>query len=470
MKTIVLMTLWVVSLGILEAKEGSSVRGGGHVIEQSGNVELLDLVSQATCEWKSGSMLMNENTKIVEYLGKIEQLDWYLALEFKREIEYLSWCFTGGLSFLSPEDEESFVMQTSQGVLQVGIRYGDSVYLDRQKFTRLSTSSQALLVFHEMAHSYLPMGLEMRKFKLMSTVDSLRRVAFGQIRTQEQLHRQLAENDFDFPLTVNALTAYKHQLTFLLAGPDIQELELLKSEQPESFLSLDLEDRLDLLASWDRPTVINQRSVLVETLKRLFARGVLADYQKIFFQNYETLNPAMIALPYLNQVPDEHRQLVKASPYYTQIIEEGVGFLQSAQVQIQGSRLIANRPLIAMADTTLTASALPVTSLPTLGNYNGDLPLEISALAHVVIASAQIGDFADIEIKFGENSAFQQAFKMAEIFSALEDMDTPISREKELAQRVLRKVQRNMQDKFVQILSDHLSEEEKQRVLSILKM
>src|SRR4051794_8074148 len=77
--------------------EGVGVRGGGEVVDINGELFLRDIVEKSVCDSKTGSEMLAAAPATEKLLAAVEKLDWYFALELKRELRFLRFCMTGTL-------------------------------------------------------------------------------------------------------------------------------------------------------------------------------------------------------------------------------------------------------------------------------------------------------------------------------------------------------------------------------------
>lgn len=435
------------------------VRGGGHVIEVNGKLELVDLVTSATCHWISGQELIQQSSGVNSILAKIEKLDWYLALELKREIEYISWCMTGNLYSVPANDNDSFVQQLTRGVQQAAFRYNESAYIDQHKFNKLSSSSQAYLIFHETLHSYLPMNLEMRIFKLQSLVSTIRRIDLGQITNRRSLHLNLSQNHMDFPLTVDKLDAHKKSLSFILAPIHDRIALVLNTKNPESLIHQSVARAIPYLAKWDKLAVQNSDSSINEVLLEIFKEGNLHEIQFVLNeQTYERINPASVALSIYEELSPEVQELVKNSRYFTKIVQNGVDYLNGIRFTILNGRIISTMNLQKLSSQCEELEIRYTTSLtPMSRNKKCQLPTQLQAISNLLVIMAKYNDEQIIRSLFLENQELISALRFENAMKNLGSLNTPISRERLLALNVLTDIQKAMKALMVNTIQDKLS-------------
>ena len=438
------------------------VRGGGHVVEVNGKLELVDLVTSATCHWISGQELIQQSSGVSSILTKIEKLDWYLALELKREIEYISWCMTGSLYSVPANDNDSFVQQLTRGVQQAAFRYNESAYIDQDKFNRLSPSSQAYLIFHEALHSYLPMGLEMRIFKLQSLVSTIRRIDLGQITNRRSLHLNLSQNQMDFPLTVDKLDSHRKSLSFIL-GPIQDRLALvLKTKSPESLIQPNVRKAIPYLAKWDQLSVQNSESSISEVLLEIFKEGNLHEVQFVLNeQTYERINPASVALSVYEELSPEVQELVKNSRYFAKIVQNGIDYLNGIRFSILNGRIISTENLQKLSSQCEEIEIRYTTSLsPMLRNKRCQLPTQLQAISNLLVIMARYNDEQIIRSLFLKNQELISTLRFEHTLKNLENLNTPISRERALAINVLKDIQKSMKALMINTIQEKLSSKE----------
>lgn len=425
----------------------SGVRGGGHVVEVNGQLELVDIVTSATCDWFSGKEIKEKSVAIDQILKKIEKLDWYLALELKREIEFLSWCMTGNLYSLPAGDADSFVQQLTKGVQQVAFRYNGNAYIDQSKYSRLNQSSQAYLVFHEMLHSYLPMDLEMRIFKLQSLVSAIRKVDLGQITTRERLHLNLANGDMNFPLTVNKLEPYKKSLQFILGTTEERIETILSTNEPEKLIHSKILEALPYVANWDKEAILRAGKSISDALVMIFLSQDLNNIRFVLSQQkYNKINPAAVALSVYDQLSPAVQNEVTASSYFLNIIKEGSDYLNEIQFIISHGRIVGDLALQSISDKCQLLTPVYTTSLVQL-NEQCQLPPKIQAIADIIVTLIETENDEVLE-QLETNDDLILALRMELPRSRLTQLDSPIAREKDSALNVLKTIQAKLVDRM----------------------
>lgn len=458
-KNLIAVTLGLAITSPLWAQEsvGSGVRGGGHITEVNGQLELVDLVTTATCDWYSGDEMLTSVPEVNKIIKKIENLDWYFALELKQEIEYLSWCMTGKLYSVPAADDDSFVIQLTKGVQQAAFRYQDAAYIDQDKFSKLSPQSQAYLILHETLHSYLPMTLEMRRFKLMSLVSTVQKVDKGQINTRKALHLNFAKNELDFPLTVGRLDPHRKSLEFLLAGPVEQAQRFLKEDAPEKWLVRSNLNPLDLRSD-HREAVKNPAKALRSVIEAILRNADQAQVRRVLMdQRFDRLNPASIGLGIFSELTPETQAEVLASRHMDQIVASSVRFLKSMTISLSGNRLVGNVELQSLSDqcheTTYYLTSLSVTG-------KCELPLEIEGLGAFIVKMVEHGQIDLLKKIVLSNAELISSIKLTSLKEKLNGMETPIRREKSLAVLVLGDLQAALVKNLKHYVKDRLCAED----------
>ncbi|MCT4641813.1 MAG: hypothetical protein N4A33_05895 [Bacteriovoracaceae bacterium] len=441
--------------------------GGGHVIEVNGKVELLDIVSQGTCDWQSGESLINANPYINTMLEKIRKLDWYLALELEHEIKYISWCKTGKLYSVPAADDDSFVQQISDGVQQAAFRYNESAYLDKNIFDQLSDKSKAYLIFHETLHSYLGMSLEMRQFKLMTLVSTLRKVDLGQIENRETLHLNLKRSSMNFPLTVNELSPMQDQIEFALSNLKDRKKMFLSVNKPEELISEKIFEIIPFISSWDVEAITNYQQAFSETIRSILMDGREDEVNLIFeSQVFVATNPAGIALKRFFTLSEKVQEKVVSSIYFNKIIQDGFNSIKTIDLSIKNNRIAGDRVLQSL---TMNAKELKVKYLVDLQTGVAELPVQLQMMAKMISVLAKDNRFEKIEEKFAKNKVFKDAISLAPVFEKLEALDSPIQREKKLAKLVLNKIKSSLKQQLKQTVKNDLSVDKYEKIMTILK-
>ncbi len=449
----------------------SGVRGGGHVVEVNGNLELLDIVTNATCNWFSGKEIITQRSHVQKILNKIEKLDWYVALELKREIEYLSWCLTGNLYSVPSTDDDSFVRQLNRGVQQAAFRFNENAYIDSTKLSRLSQSSQAYLIFHEALHSYLSMGTDMRIFKLQSLVSTIRRVDLGQITTRESLNFNLSRNDMEFVFSTNKLDVFRKSLEFLLSDVDTRIVEILKAQAPEKLVHQNIQAALPYLAKWDRPVVASAQKILTGSITEVFKRGNLDDVKIILHQQtFEKINPAALALSIIDELSEEVRREVTLSNSFKKIIKESANKLGKINFTLVENRITADLSLQSITEQCQESRPVPTTSLTGLyKNSNCELPSEIIGLVDLIVFTIKSQEMSTFDTQILNNQELIRSLRLEIAFESLRLLVPAIPREKVLAEAVLGKIQKSFVDQLDEVFFKRLSFEDYQKIQPFLK-
>lgn len=439
------------------AGENSGVRGGGHVVEVNGKLELVDIVTSARCDWFSGQEMRNQSQAVNKVLKNIEKLDWYLALELKREIEYISWCMTGNLYSVPAGDADSFVQQLTKGVQQAAFRYNGNAYIDQSKYSRLSNNSQAYLVFHEMLHSYLPMNLEMRIFKLQSLVSTIQKVDLGQITTRESLHFNLSKNEMDFPLTVSKLEPYKKSLQFIFSSLAERTESILATKEPEKLIHSKITDSLPFVADWDKQAVLKANKSITDALLEIF-RGQELSVVKFVLneQIYKQINPAAAALSIYDELSEEVQKEIMSSPYFSKIIKEGADYLDGIQFSIVNGRIVGDLALQSLSGQCLELSALHTTSL-IVQNESCQLPVKIKAITDIMVRLAETENDQTLEEQLERNDRLIQALRMKKALEAIEVLNPAIAREKTLALNIVQNIQAELVKTIIKDVTQRVS-------------
>jgi hypothetical protein len=256
---------------------GGGVRGGGQVYDVNGSQELFSLLTTSKCEIsKSGYKMMQEIPLIEETLEKIAAIDWYLAFEFRREIGYLDFCFTGPLKWTDGWTESQRKEAERQSIHKKdpreiytenwAIRVNRVVFIDRNLFDqqgnpgsqrRPLTPEEVMerrtnKVFHEMMHSYYDDMNDLRRKEKMSGMEKLIvNIREGIITDTDGLYSSFRTNGFYFPQTHQILAANREAITFLL-NDSRQQLEMImKAEEIDDLWDIDLTSVLPHLSWWD---------------------------------------------------------------------------------------------------------------------------------------------------------------------------------------------------------------------------
>ena len=444
-------------IGSSFAGDHSGVRGGGHVIEVNGQLELVDVVSNATCDWFAGQELIKYYPAIEQTLKKIEKLDWYLALELRREIEFISWCMTGNLYSVPASDNDSFVQQLTKGVQQAAFRYNGSAYIDQTKFSRLNSSSQAYLIFHEMLHSYLPMNLEMRIFKLQSLLSTVRKVDLGQIKTRESLHLNLAKNEMDFPLTVSKLEPYKNSIQFILSSLENRVEAILSNQGPEKLIHPKIKEALPFVAEWDREAIFNAEVAITTALAEIFRSQDLKQVKYVLNdQTYQKINPAAVALTVYQELSPQIQKEVTSSTYFSKIIQQGSDFLNGISFSIANGRIVGDLALQSLSGNCKASAPSYTTSLILRGD-KCQLPAKIQAIADIMVNLVETEDDAFLEKQLEQNSDLIRALRMESAIDSLNKMDPVIVREKSLAREVVKNLQTELVHDLIEQVNQRIS-------------
>lgn len=465
-KKLILLTFLILSLNTF-ASRGSGSRGGGHVVEVNGKPELVDLVTSATCEWRYGDEMLADNPYIKTVLKKLAAFDWYLANEFEREIEYLSWCFTGKLYNIPAGDDDSFVIQLTKGVQQAAFRLDGSAYIDQTIYNRLSNRSKAFLVFHEMMHTYLPMNTEMRQFKLMTLVKTLQRVDNGQIRSLRSLYLNLEKSDLDFPLTAAELAPYKAVVEFLASSLEDRYQLLLNSSNIDLIAESNLDDFKSYLSIYDQTHFETPMKALVSTTKDILLNGTMTEIETLLTKKLNSFSPVLVGYEIYDELAPIVQELIKSMTKPNDITSSIVDMIENAEFYINDNRLNVSEELVKLSAES-ARSVNTVTSLRAIYNFE-ELPYQVQALASTITRLAKSEDYSEIERLFSNNKTFVNAFKMISLKEKVQAITTPIEREKAIALEVIEDLRKGLSQTFMFELKKRLKRERYNKVKLLLK-
>lgn len=327
------------------AAVGSGVRGGGHTIDVDSTPYLMDLVSKAVCEWKTGKEIMAELPTLRETLKKLEALDWYFASDFESEIEHLNFCMTGPL-YKVPAYEAYSVTRHPEGerTRQTGYRWYENVYIDTDIYSRMNEVNRSMLIAHETMHSYLSMYTLDRSLKLRSMVKTFDRVRQEEVVTREKLHYDMKMNEIMFPLAVDVLDGKKEAVLFLKGSMAYKKASIMKLAAPEDLINL-TDSQLRALAPWDANNFYSKfkrASILEEALSTTMQRlspkelGVFLQVKVM-----KTMNLVKIALNDFYTFSSAQKAVILSSPQFNKMLDSGFDGILNTKLKTQNYLILA---------------------------------------------------------------------------------------------------------------------------------
>ncbi len=193
---------FILALSILQTTFAGSKGGhGGETIDVLGPdghkyPELRDIVEMnRACLWQSGTDYMKKFPYLEHIFQKLKEINWYFALDFKREMSRITFCQTQGLNpkAVNTEDVDSLrlrIGQVSNPALDnkrvAEIRINDDVYIDTEIIEQMRNRSDgdgeksvAFLMVHETMHSYLSFNEYRRNDRIRDLVATIIRVDAG---------------------------------------------------------------------------------------------------------------------------------------------------------------------------------------------------------------------------------------------------------------------------------------------------
>jgi hypothetical protein len=393
-------------------KEG----GGGQIVDIDSTPYLLDMVTKAVCDPKSGEQVIAEHpdfeNRIIKALRKV---DWYFANDLLAEAKSLSYCFTGPLYKERPVDWGSPVRPPKQkGVKQAGYRLDGVIYIDDTIFSDKNTPefTRTDLILHETMHSYFPMDLFNRQFFLRSMDAKIGEVISGKIRTTKEFHYDMSSFGVDFPLTVEHLEPYHSVIDFLLSTPSAQEKTLADISEIDSILDLPVSIVGQL--TWQNQSFLASnppRFQLEQALVSLMTDASTNEFAEILRDpRFVRLHPLTLALSNMYSLSPEKQKMILSGNLRNQIYDDLFASIENATLSKQTD---GRTVLDAKASQALGSyqGATPVLGLPMpLG-----LPPDFRALANLLVTYAKNQNW-DYVISFaGAGSPFDKVMSLQKI-------------------------------------------------------
>ena len=159
--------------------EGSSTHGGGEFVPTpDGGNTLLDLVN--SCVWETGRTLANSVPQYSVILEQLRAIHPLFAWEMDQELSRLSVCRTENIRPIPLEDRREFTI-IRKDRKQLAVRYEQFFVFDETIFETLTPEAQALTIFHEVMHSFVPWQIDARDALLRSIVRGISIISEGHL-------------------------------------------------------------------------------------------------------------------------------------------------------------------------------------------------------------------------------------------------------------------------------------------------
>ncbi|MBI2605516.1 MAG: hypothetical protein HYW49_05480 [Deltaproteobacteria bacterium] len=178
-----------------EKTNGSGVRGGGQTIDIEARPRLRDLVDHTTCRWVNSKDFIERLRGTAPVLKALGETHWYLAHAITREAKSLKLCLTGTLKTIPVDDEDGLTVVRPSKNRQAAIRLNDLIFLDEALFKELPAHDRAMLLLHEVLHSFIPLETSRRNDKLRSIVNAI----------SDNTSKRMSEEEFALQMTMNDL-------------------------------------------------------------------------------------------------------------------------------------------------------------------------------------------------------------------------------------------------------------------------
>ncbi|MFK8137222.1 MAG: hypothetical protein AB8E15_02575 [Bdellovibrionales bacterium] len=455
------LLLAITSLLTVSISYAGKASGGGDIIDinlgDEQKVELYDLVSKYTCDWKTGEQVINENPEYVRLLKKVSLLDWYFARDFLEETKSLMFCFTDSLLPVfqyyrtNPDHRE-----TRKGAF----RLGNNVYWD--KSNGLSSTSKSLLIVHEVMHSYIDMDwlFELRYVRLTSMVKSFQRVATGEIDTRRKLHIQMIGNEILFPLEVDLLDRSRDQLEFLLAPVKIRAELILGADRPEDLADFNM-DLIDSLSVWDRNYLTRHGvwNIFSQSLREALVISSTSSFSDLLSKDFSIHQPVLLALNLEGEFPPAKLQILHNSSNLRNLFNQSFHNLKTSP--IIASDGIAKRAIISPEFLNYIHSSNKVRmTLSSLNPEHMVLNYELLALAKQISNWINRGLWEPVNELVLNNNNFYDSFGLKSQIKSLEEIPSLIRREKLLSMSNLLRARDKLIDIFIENIVSQIQEQE----------
>lgn len=452
--TAVIATIVWISQG--HAVIGSGVRGGGHTITSTPG--LMDITINANCEWKTGEDLLSKHPTLLLTLKNLVQIDWYFASSMEGELKNLNYCFTGNIKeFLKKEDiQELDYLSNSFSAKLTGYRFETKIYIDRNIFEEMNEVHRSMLILHEVMHSYFPMEIKNRAFKLRSFIKALDDVRTGQTTNRNTLHYSMKMNEVSFPLTVARLDKEKEAVLFHTATLTEKAEKIKQAKNPEIFLSIS-EEATKLLAPWDQEKINeNFREGLIEAMKGM-DKEELSQFVKS--KKFEKVNPTIIALSRLYAFSDIQRQAIVNQPKMMKFITKELNNISKATLD-SSEGLIKTTDSFSMAYGVKRNIPVIELSIPKV------LP---ESLNWIVEALILLNNYDKLDI-LTENEDFYAALGLKNQKALVNETTTKIKREKVVVLQTLDLFSRTMIREILEELSKKVNSQTYEKIKASIKL
>lgn len=406
---------------------GSGTRGGGHVIDVDSTPYLMDLVTRAVCDWNQGREVINSIPSLKIALDQIGKLNWYLARDLEREIAYLNFCMAGPLWKVPAIEDDSLIRPgASEKTRQAAYRLNSEVYVDADILHGMDAANQAMLIIHEVMHTYIPMNTPDRAMKLRSMVKTLDQVRRGQIVTRQKLKYAMEMNNMAFPHDVDVLDVVKGKIMFLTAS---------LAEQVRTFRSHPNPKSLFILTPWQLEALTKaDQQLVVETSVEDIIMSIFQDStpEKIteLLDNkiYQSFDAIKIAFTNIRTLNIEQQKAVLKSKSYAAIVTSGFDDLLQADLSYKNF-LIQASPELQSYSATSALTEMPLLDLKPVSK----LPQKLMWLVETMILASHAGVLKDIT----ESEAFYKSLGLKNQKAKVLAMEIRYERERVFALKQL---------------------------------
>ena len=421
------------------AREGSGVRGGGQIVDVNSTPELMDLATNAVCDWQPGSDVVAAHSSfqqhVIDPLGK---LDWYFADDLLNEARTLRFCFTGPLYRVTPSDPNSPVLPPDQkDARQIGYRLNETIYIDSALFNdpKMSEYQRAYVILHEVIHSYFPMDLQDRQLKLRSMVKAISSVDSGTIATRKDLYFQMHQNEVAFPTVADALDPYRAQIEYLVERADKQEHDLttLSASAVDAIINLP-QATIANLAPWDNQflTSYSPKEVLSQAcLQRMIDETTQGFSEVLADPALQEIDPSLIALGNAQKLSPEKQAILMSGDFRKAVYDSVFASIMNAKLALQadGRTTLDANPSEALGVQSGLATPILDLPMPTV------LPPDFASVANLIILYAKTGQWDLMNGFAGPGSPFADVLGLQPIHQAIAQAQFTYTIEKEFSDR-----------------------------------
>lgn len=175
---------------------GGDSGGGGEAATLNGRPALRDWVDTTVCRWQRSKNLIAEAKMLPELLTSIKETHSLFGQVLERLLKSgFNVCIINGPLKAVPTQDRDSVTEYADGMKQVAVRLGDSIFLSMPIYNEMDDLNKAGLWIHETLHSFLEMDTPMRNQKLRST----------SMLIKDNFDKRIGYDDFQFNLSMNSV-------------------------------------------------------------------------------------------------------------------------------------------------------------------------------------------------------------------------------------------------------------------------